>query len=683
MASGAVFQGITKLDTSGMRAGFARLRRMNAEAARSMNAVNGGRRGMSQPLSGLDRSINSVRNSLARTQSVLTNNLKMVSFYGTRIKKDVLVPLTQATRAATAFAKRAALAGAAFASFGVYRNFKIEGMTEQFAVLMKNSRQARRMMRDLMNEAAVSPFGLEDYIGSVRMLYTIGGRELSNKNFIRMMGDAAAVTGKDMQQVASWTAKLYQSLKSGAGVGTSGDDMLRAGLLTAETYAYMKSHGKTVGNFSDVWARGVKDLSRFAGGMDRIRYTGQGAFNMLKGLSALGMQDLFAGFTKSVKNVMYNMTTLLKTLRQTGQFKSWGKEIGETASDAVNGIYRLIQSYSSLDEQSRASVNNVLKVMGTLGGMQYTGILAPLVKAATGAAGILMSIVTRATLFTLSNFAAIIKGGSLVGMAIQGFKWGNDIYDNLSGWGNKIVELFALIGFNMGKMLLEGFRVMNPMEQLSNMLKAGADAYINDENYFTALWKRAKPNTDVFKSAAQEIRNGVDGVLNSTGEQALSGQEAAGKKWTGKLEDLKNKVQKDILDTVAKIKGLKLDDVLKLPGMEGMKKWLEEFKKLPKIKLPQMPKPPDLNGQVRQANQIAQIMGKVHAYTSRGWYFQWIKMSTILAAAKNAGRIANHDPASEKQRRGLGTIEKNTGKTNAILEDIRRNTAKQQTAVYA
>ena len=286
-----------------------------------------------------------------------------------------------------------------------------------------------------------------------------------------------------------------------------------------------------------------------------------------------------------------------------------------------------------------------------------------------------MSIITRTTLFTLSNLSIVSGAFAALGTALIGLNLGNALYKSLGDTGKKITELVATI--------IEGI-VMFCWNAVRTAFvpigKAIWEAISNPRDF--SFKKFGKTLKDNFR---KEARNWMLGIGNSI-EQSIAvwkidsePAKAFGDAWM----ELPEKIGGAVGEAIGKLKGLKPEDLLKIPGLEGFKKWMEEFKKLPNIKLPQMPKPPDLNGQVRQANQIAQIMGKVHAYTSRGWYFQWIKMSTILAAAKNAGRIANHDPASEKQRRGLGTIEKNTGKTNAILEDIRRNTAKQQTAVYA
>lgn len=690
MAAGAVFTGTTKLNTSGMREGFARLRAMTAKAAKDMNqTVNGAsRRGTSEPLSGWDKAINSTRDSFARMQSAWANASKAMQYYGTRINKDVLVPLTQATQAAERFAKRAAIAGASLAGFGVYRNFKIEGMEQQFAVLMKDSEAARRKVHEMLNAAAVSPFGLDDYVNSVRMLYTIGGEEMSNKNFIKMMGDAAAVTGKDMQQVASWTAKLYQSLKSGAGVGTSGDDMLRAGLLTAETYAYMKSHGQTVANFNDIWARGMKDLNRFSGGMELIRFTGQGAFNMLKGLAGLAMQDLFAGFSNSVKNVMFNLKEFLRVARDTGRLENWGKRLGEGAAEAVNNIYRLIHSYRLLDEQSRASVNNILAGMAAVAGLQYTGILGPLLKAITGAAFIAMNLIGKAVVFAFTHVIPVAVGALVSAVGAAGFAIGNKIYESISGFGNKIIESAAVIlktiAVMIGKWLIMPFR---------QVIAAGTE--LMKGNFVDAALALPSEFVNSISDIVGTFRNSVDkelfAIWKSTGGRAQSGAEAAGEKWSGTLSSAfdvaKNKINKITKDG---FKGILKEVFGESPGMEAIDKWMQGFNALKGIKLPEMPKPPDMTVAKQNAEAIAEANRKANAYTIRGYYFRKLDMAAIIESAKNNGKIAEHNrkreleaKKKEQSKQTLKPIETEFQKSNRLLEEIKRNTGRNSGAVYA
>ena len=133
--------------------------------------------------------------------------------------------------------KRAGLATAAFSALGIRNVFQYEAIQEQFAVLMKDSDAAKKRVAELAELAKQSPFSLTDYTQAAKTLYAVGNEALGTNKMIQMVGDSAAAMGVNMLQGSIWVARLYNSLKSGSGVGTTGDDMMRAGMLTAESYA--------------------------------------------------------------------------------------------------------------------------------------------------------------------------------------------------------------------------------------------------------------------------------------------------------------------------------------------------------------------------------------------------------------------------------------------------------------
>ena len=122
---------------------------------------------------------------------------------------------------------------------GIRNVFQYEAIQEQFAVLMKDSDAAKKRVAELAELAKQSPFSLTDYTQAAKTLYAVGNESLGTNKMIQTVGDSAAAMGVNMWQASIWVARLYNSLKSGSGVGTTADDMMRAGMLTAENYAKM------------------------------------------------------------------------------------------------------------------------------------------------------------------------------------------------------------------------------------------------------------------------------------------------------------------------------------------------------------------------------------------------------------------------------------------------------------
>lgn len=684
MAAGAVFTGTTKLDTSGMREGFARLRAMTAKAAKDMNqTMNGaGRRGTSEPLSGWDKAIDSTRNSFARMQSAWANASKAMQYYSTRIKKDVLVPLTQATQAAERFAKRAAIAGAALAGFGVYRNFKIEGMEQQFATLMGDSEKARKTIRNLLDEAAKTPFSADNYAAAYKTLLTTANGELATGDNMRRIGDAAAVMGKQIEEVAGQVSYLYAMLKAGKGGGVAARQMLKDSIITLDTYKLIDKESKNAANFGAVWSRVVADLNNFSGGMERVSRTGSGALKVLRNLADTALQETFAALADSIKDVVFNLAEMLRAARASGQLAEIGKKIGEVFRDIVDGIYRAIQAFRQMDETSRAALNNILAGMAAVAGLQYTGILGPLLKAIMGASGIIMSLITRISLFALGNIALITQAIAGIGTALVGFNLGNAIYESIGDTGKKVLEIIATILEGIVTFLWNAVRtVFVPIG------KAIWEALANPRDFsfdkMGTVWK---------ENFLREAQNWMQGIGNTIDQSiaAWKSPSAPAKSFGDAWMSLPEKVGGVIGEIAGKIQNLDMEDLLKIPGMEGLAKWVAEFKKLEGIKLPELPKPPDMTAAKQNAEAIAEANRKANAYTIRGYYFRKLDMAAIIASAKNNGKIAEHNrkreleaKKKEQSKQTLKPIETEFQKSNRLLEEIKRNTGKNSGAVYA
>ena len=621
----AVFKGRTYLDTKGMQAGFARLR-----------------------------------------------------FAVKQFNRDVTAPFMDAASAMAQFTKRAALAGTALSTLGVSRVFKFEGMEQQFATLMGDSEKARKTIRNLLDEAAKTPFSADNYAAAYKTLLTTANGELATGDNMRRIGDAAAVSGKQIDEVAGQVSYLYAMLKAGKGGGAAARQLLKDSIITLDTYKLIDKEGKNAANLGAVWSRVVADLNNFSGGMERVSRTGSGSLKVLRNLADTALQEIFAELADSIKDVVFNLAEMLRAARASGQLAEVGKKLGAIFRKVLDGIYRAIQAYRQLDEQSRASVNNILAGMAAVAVAWRAGVLVPMIKASVGLVTFIVPLFSKMTAAIVSNFGLIAvgltKALAVIGVALAGFNLGNALYQSFGDTAKKIVETIAtaletivqmlggvvvMVGKSLGKALWEG--ITNPdfaFDTLKNTfyeegakLSKTADRLVGQ---FEAIWTQESTPPKSFGEAWQELPKKVGGEI------------------TGKLT------------------GFALGDLLKMPGMEGLDKWFAKMKELGNIKMPEMPKPPDLTGERQNAEAIANANRKANAYTIRGYYFRKLDMNAIMAAAKNNGKLAEHNRKREQDaqkkaqsKQTLKPIETEFQRSNRLLEEIKRNTGKTSGAVYA
>ena len=660
MAS-AVLRGVTKLDASGMQRGFQQLR--------------------------------------ASLQ---------------KFRRDVARPFAEAAGAMATFARRAALAATAVGAFGTHKAFRIEGMEEQFGMLLKNTAAGKQRVKELIDLAARTPFDLGPWVEAARTLQAVGGNQLGGDSFLTMLGDTAATMKVDVQQAAIWTAKLYNSLKSGSGVGVSGDDMMRAGIIRPETYAKLKELGRDVSGFAEAWQLVTADLSRFNGGMERLSRTGSGMLAVFRGLASVGIVQVFRGFADRVKDVVNQLNAVLMTLYRNGAFQRWGAAVGEWAQRVVNWVWRIVQAWRNLDDNTRAQLKSWLGIFTAVFVSWKAGFLTPLL---TGCAGLLSFMVPvfgaiaagvqKAVVLMLAAFKSAASGFSLLAQsfgagrttilkallaivsAIAGFKIGNIIFDSLSPsaagglelvmlswWG--VVEMFGVIFRNIwelaktcGKNI---WRALTGQEtswsvDMKNLARSYADAMDQIVDEYAA---KSKMVYDQVAAAGDPgaIRRIKDALKENIGAPDFVGEWAAlGRSAITSVEEF----TRDVAGNIGSLfSGL-------LP--ESVRKFLDEFRKTEGLKFPEAPKLKPLDQQLNTKGTLRDLR-EISRYTLRGIYARFPRLSSPGAAVA-AARRPESDRSYQSPESWARTVREanrpvvdNLSQSNTLLSQINTGIAR-------
>ncbi len=153
-----------------------------------------------------------------------------------------------------------AVGGAATAMAGLVRegirfNATIEQQTVAFATLLGSADAAAKRLEDLNNFASSTPFELEEIIDASRLLQSLTGGALASGDALRLVGDAAAATGRSLQETAMWIGRLYAGLQSGTPVGEATLRLVEMGLVSGDTARQLNAlaeSGEGVGKAMDV-----------------------------------------------------------------------------------------------------------------------------------------------------------------------------------------------------------------------------------------------------------------------------------------------------------------------------------------------------------------------------------------------------------------------------------------------
>jgi hypothetical protein len=187
-------------------------------------------------------------------------------------------------------------------------NAELEQQAVAFKTLLGNAEAASRRMAELAKFAAQTPFELPEIVQASKVLQSLTNGALASGDGLRLVGDAAAATGRPLEEVAMWVGRLYAGLQSGTPVGEATVRLLEMGLISGTT------------------ARKLNDLAE----------SGQGA-----GEAMTILRDTFGRLGGAMADQSQTFSGLLSTLRDT--FNMALADIGKPLFDALKiGIAALI-----------------------------------------------------------------------------------------------------------------------------------------------------------------------------------------------------------------------------------------------------------------------------------------------------------------------------------------------------
>lgn len=202
-------------------------------------------------------------------------------------------------------------------------NAQLEQQGVAFKTLLGNAEAASRRMAELAKFAAQTPFELPEIVQASKVLQSLTNGALASGEGLRLVGDAAAATGRPLEEAAMWIGRLYAGLQSGTPVGEATLRLIEMGLISGTT------------------ARKLNELAE----------SGQGA-----GQAMTVLRDTFGRLGGAMADQSQTFSGLLSTLKDT--FNMALADIGKPLFDGLKqGLEELIPVVEGLGEKISAWVS--------------------------------------------------------------------------------------------------------------------------------------------------------------------------------------------------------------------------------------------------------------------------------------------------------------------------------------
>jgi len=218
----------------------------------------------------------------------------------------------------------------------------IESMTTQFATLLGGADAAGKRMKEIIEFAASTPFEIPELVATSKLLQTLGGNLLATGEGLRMVGDAAAISGQPLEEVGRHIGRVFNAITTGNSAGESVARLQELGLITGEVkrefeaLAAAQKKG-TAANLTSAQAMAkLKEIFKQTdGAMIALSATTEGMKSNLSDNIGQLQAAFGEGFNKGYRDLLTQANNFLPELK--GKFTDAGNFIGAAISDSIAG----------------------------------------------------------------------------------------------------------------------------------------------------------------------------------------------------------------------------------------------------------------------------------------------------------------------------------------------------------
>lgn len=417
------------------------------------------------------------------------------------LKKDVAMPIAEASGAVVDLTKKLFLASAAAAAVGVKNAFGDEKYIKRFELLGLTIEDAKRRYQELVN-LGMSQKGAaidsDTWTEAALALRKVGGEALDNDQLLVAIGNTAVKSGKKITELTAILTDFYAKLAGGKPVDEQAVMLFREGAISESGLQRITAAVKAGQESKAIWAEVVKELEANAGALEIAGSTGASQFTRIKTVLGQSFGAVFGGFAEQFKGMLYSASEGLSQLYSDGTLEAMGERIAAAVQTVIDFVGRLVAAWRELSPEGKAQIASIAGYLLAFVVLLKSGVLAPIISAVFGALKfIIPPIITALTTlgsWILKGMASILaKLGISLGVAggvitvallgivgvIAGYKLGEVIADSLdpSGWVmTSLTKLMAWIE-NFGAKVGIVFSNLFDWEEMSAQLEQQSKQY--------------------------------------------------------------------------------------------------------------------------------------------------------------------------------------------------------------
>ena len=218
----------------------------------------------------------------------------------------------------------------------------VESLTMQFETLLGSTSAAKQRMEEIVKFAAETPFEIAELAATSKLLQVMGGTLLATGQGLRMVGDAAAISGQPIGEVGLHIGRLFNAITTGNSAGESVARLQELGLMTGtvkrefEKLAEAQKKGKAHILSQEKAMVALREVFKSAdGAMQRLATTTEGKTSNMKDNMSQLQVAFGTGFNVGLKDALNATNTFLPQLAE--KFAQAGEFIGGAITESITG----------------------------------------------------------------------------------------------------------------------------------------------------------------------------------------------------------------------------------------------------------------------------------------------------------------------------------------------------------
>jgi hypothetical protein len=219
-------------------------------------------------------------------------------------------------------------------SSAIKASAEFETIKFQLQGVVGGAEKAQERMEELADFASATPFQLAGIAKASKLLQTFGGDALATGDSLRLVGDASAFAGVEMEDLALHVGRAYDGLRSGTAIGESLARFQQLGLVSGEARREIEELQKAGQNL-EAWRVLEDALGKTSGTMKGLSDTAGGLYSTIKDELNLALVDLGNVFMEDVKDGLRVGISLIK-------------EISPLVTGLAKGVKMVVDGYKEL-----------------------------------------------------------------------------------------------------------------------------------------------------------------------------------------------------------------------------------------------------------------------------------------------------------------------------------------------